>query len=316
MTRPEPPPLLIHIGLHKTGSTWLQKRVFAAKHGHEIAYCGDVKLIHAQFILPDSDEFDPEAPRRTFAPLLETAAQAGQLAVISDEALGGRPFHAKFMRETHAARIAAVFPNAKILITIREQRRIIYSIYGQYLRFGYTSSLEDFLAPAPEGSFLHPVLDRGFYDYARLIRAYERHFPADNILVVPMEWMVADPDGFLRFLSERTGVTLSPVGARQAARIDNPALSDLAYAVLRQANRLVAQDARGLVGHVTRFNPNAIAFWVDRMTPAGLRRSMHAARMALIDRTIGDTYAASNRVVSDRIGHDLAAYGYRVAPPA
>ncbi len=305
------PPLLIHVGLHKTGSTWLQKRVFEAKNGHEIAYCGDVAMIHGQFILPDSDAFDPEVPRQAFAPLLMKAAAAGQLAVLSDEALAGRPFHAKYQREVQAARLAAAFPDAKILITIREQRRIIYSMYGQYLRFGYTSSLQDFLAPAPAQSFLHPVLDRAYYDYERLIRSYERHFPTDNILLVPMEWMVSDPNGVLRFLSAQIGTDLSAVGAGQAGRIENPALSDLAYAALRQANRLVSQDARGL-GRATRFNANAIAYRVDRLTPDALRRSMRAARMALIDQTLGDTYALSNQKVAARIGHDLAAYGYRV----
>lgn len=308
------PQLLIHVGLHKTGSTWLQKRIFEAKHGREIAYCGDVARIHGQFILPDSEDYDPEAPRRVFAPLLAQAAEAGHLAVLSDEALAGRPFHAKYQREIHAARLAAAFPAAKILITIREQRRIVYSMYGQYLRFGYTSSLQDFLAVPPPG-FLHPILDRRYYDYARMIRTYERHFPAENILVVPMEWMIDDPDGVLRFLTERTGVVLSAIGAEQTSRIENPAWSDLAYAALRQANRLVSQDSRGF-GRVSRFNPNAIAYWVDRLTPDPWRRSMRAARMALIDEALGDSYAASNRAVSGRIAKDLAAYGYKVGPPA
>ena len=46
------PDIVIHAGLHKTGTTWLQDRIFAPKDGTELVYCGDIELIYRSFITP------------------------------------------------------------------------------------------------------------------------------------------------------------------------------------------------------------------------------------------------------------------------
>lgn len=305
-----PAPLLLHVGLHKTGTTWLQKRVFEAKAGKEIEYCGSRDVIYSQLITPGSARFSPEAARGAFGPLLDAAAERRRLAVISGENLGGRPFHAKYQREVVASRLAATFPGAKILLTIREQRAIIYSMYGQYLRFGFSSALEAFLTEPPPDAPYNAVLDRSFYDYEEMINTYTRFFPEADILVIPFEWMIAEPDAAVSSIAAHTGTILSGVGAEQARKVENPGWSDLAYEALRFFNHFHSQDSQWQ--RRPRFlPPNSVAYWVDRLTPGTLRRSMRAARMALIDQALGDTYAASNRRVAARIAKDLAAYGYR-----
>jgi hypothetical protein len=303
-------PLLIHVGLHKTGTTWLQKRVFQAKAEREIEYCGDIGLIYRQFIVPSFADFDPEQARARFAPLRAAATEKGRLAVISGENLAGRPFHGKFQREIVADRLAAVLPDAHILITIREQNAVILSMYGQYLRYGYTSSLRAFLKEPPTDVAHDPVLNRSFYDYERLIATYERRFPANKILVVPFEWMLAEPAAMMERLSQGTGIALTPVAAETARQTTNSAWSDLAYDALRHMNRLESQDSRWQLAP-GMFRPNAMAARIDRLTPAFLRRRMHKARRQLVEDAIGNLYAASNHRVSQRIGIDLAQYGYR-----
>lgn len=310
MTLARPPAVVLHVGLHKTGTTWLQRRIFAAKHGRELQYCGDIDLIYRQFLIPGPGDFSAATARAAFAPLLEQAAGNGQPVVISGENLAGRPFHARHLREITAGRLAETFPEARILLTIREQNAIISSMYGQYLRFGYSSSLQAFLQEPPPGAAYQPVLDRSFYDYARLIETYERFFPRDRILVAPFEWMLAEPDALLARLSAATETVLTPVGTETARRVENSAWSDLAYEALRHLNRFDSQDSRWQRKPLL-LRPNAIAARIDRLTPDRLRRSMRKARKALIDEMIGDRYAASNRVASERIGIDLAAYGYR-----
>lgn len=305
-------PLLIHAGLHKTGTTWLQRRVFEAKHGTEIQYCGNLNLLYRQFLLPDITNFSPAAARSAFDPILNTAAGAGQLAVISGENLAGRPFHARHQREIVAERLAATFPDACILLTIREQEAILYSMYGQYLRFGYSSSLRSFLRQPPPGSSFRPVLDLIFYDYAHLVRTYEQFFPPENILVVPFERMVADPNAVLSYLVQKTGCTLSAMDPESSMRSANAAWSDLAYEALRHLNRFNSQDSRWQ-HKPGRFSPNSVARYVDRLTPSRLRRSMLGARRRLIREIVGDYYARSNTLASARIGIDLAQFGYRTS---
>jgi hypothetical protein len=303
-------PLLVHVGLHKTSTTWLQKKVFAAKAGQEINYCGDVALIHGCFVAPSILDFCADKVRQSFRTFRHSSPN--RLSVISWEDLAGRPFHAKFRREIIADRLAAVFPDAYILITIREQIAVILSMYGQYLRYGYSSSLKAFLNEPPSGVPFDPILDRTFYDYERLIALYETHFPKERILVVPSEWMLAEPEAMTEHLSRSTGVALAPVTRNTARETTNTAWSDLAYDALRHLNRLESQDSRWQLSP-GMFRPNAMAARIDRLTPAFLRQRMHKARRQLVEDAIGNLYAASNRRVSQRIGIDLAQYGYRIS---
>jgi len=303
--------ILIHAGLHKTGTTWLQQRVFSERDGKEIAYCGDIDLLYRTFITPAASRFSAADAREGFAPLLDRAEKHKQLAVMSGEGLAGRPFHAKYYRQHTVRRLAEAFPEARILLTIREQRAIIYSMYGQYLRFGYTASLTEFLRAVPEGSSHHPILEREFYDYMLLLQDFEQVFPADRICILPFEWLLDQPQAAIDRLAGFTGHKLAPIAAATTRQSSNPAWSDLAYSALRHLNRFHSQDARWQ--HKRRFPPpNAIAHQVNRLTPDALRDRMRQRNKALIEREIGDVYAASNARLAERIGIDLGRYGYSI----
>ena len=305
------PDIVIHAGLHKTGTTWLQNRIFAPKDGTELVYCGDIELIYRSFISPAAGQFSAGTARQALAPYLARGVARALPVVLSGEALAGRPFHSKYYRQHTARRLAESFPKARILLTIREQRAIIYSMYGQYLRFGYTASLAEFLRPVPPGSSHHPILDRGFYDYMQLLRGFEQYFPADQIMILPFEWLLDQPQAAIARLANFTGHVLTPPPPGATEQSSNPAWSDLAYAVLRHLNRFSSQDARWQ--HKRRFlAPNAVAHHVNRLTPDALRRRMRHQNAALIAQEIGEDYARSNADLAQRIGIDLGQYGYSI----
>ncbi|MEX5730260.1 hypothetical protein Ga0609869_003613 [Rhodovulum iodosum] len=304
-------PLVIHVGLHKTGTTWLQGQLSGPRYQRDLAFCGDIGFIYRQFLVPDEQEFSPDRTRAAFCDWWAPKIEGRQAILVSGENLGGRPFHARHMREVTAARIAKTFPEAHILITLREQAAIIYSMYGQYLRFGYTSSLSEFLQRPPPDSSFQPVLNRAFYDYARLLNLYEEVFPRERVMVAPSEWFFADPDAFTERLNARLGTSLPPLRKQARDSVANPAWSDLAYGALRHLNRFNSQDSRWQRPG-GRLGANAMAARIDRLTPAVLKRRMRAARMDMIRREIGDEYAASNRELAQRIGVDLGRFGYVV----
>jgi hypothetical protein len=306
--------VLLHVGLHKTGTTWLAERLFERPGTPDFVATSHRRLLYSLFINPDYDAFDPAAVKARLDPLAAQAAAEGRVVALLGETLAGRPFHARYRREVHAERLQRCFPQARVLLSIREQDAIIRSMYGQFVRFGYTDSLESFLARPPAESGFTGILDYGFYDYDRLHALYAGLFGAGQVALLPFEKVLRDPAGAVADLSRFLGRPLAPIPAAEAGERVNPGWSTLAYAAARQANRFVDRDTPWLGEGFVR--PNAVGYWVDRLTPRALRERGARREKAVIRAAVGDFYERSNRAVSDRLGLGLDALGYRCTPAA
>jgi hypothetical protein len=76
-------------------------------------------------------EFDAAAVRGEFEPLLEEAKAADLTPVVSTGYLSGHTFSGGLRQQGDRERLWQVFPEARILIVIREQRSVIVSTYKQ-----------------------------------------------------------------------------------------------------------------------------------------------------------------------------------------
>jgi hypothetical protein len=309
------PPILVHVGLHKTGTTWLQANGFRPNAGRALEYCETRRHLGGEFVIRPDNAFDPLAVRAGLAEPLDRARARGVPLVLQDEMLAALPFHQRFVREGVSARIARVFPRAKILVTIREQISVILSSWGHYIRGGHTAALRDFVA-LPRGGRPHedalrwPLLDRAHFDYDATLSHYEARFGTGNVLLAPMEWMTRTPAALQARLSDFLGIEWPAFGSGAGERVVNPAVSMLAYRAMREANRFYPD---GWKGRRRRFPPSDLGYWVNRATPASLERRMKARAREIVAAEIGDYYDASNARVAERIGLDLGALGYRVA---
>ena len=149
-------PVLIHVGLHKTASSWLQKFYFseekfgfwnpaAAQHPRTpIKGTGQLLYRSPDGGLIDDDDFDANNVRNL---LKEVAKPAGLLPVISNEGMAGHPFSGGFNRLAIAKRVNDVFAKPKVLVVIREQNALIMSSYMQYLKYGGWHTPERFIQP-------------------------------------------------------------------------------------------------------------------------------------------------------------------------
>ncbi|MDF2232646.1 sulfotransferase [Albimonas sp. CAU 1670] len=210
---------LIHVGPHKTATTWLQDVVLGPKDGEELVYCFDFPATHEAFLRPAWGDFDPRRARARLSPWLERSEETGLPLIVTDETLSGYPFHHRFDREVAALRMAEAFPRARILVTIREQKAVIDSMYGQYLRYGYSSPIEEFVDPGDDKGALRPILERAYYDYDRLLDLYEGLFGAGRVLMLPMEWMTRNPTEAMARLSAFIGAEITapaPTSPRHA----------------------------------------------------------------------------------------------------
>lgn len=306
-------PVVIHVGLHKTGTTWLQDNVFRPNAGKDFVYSEDRRILRGNFVVSDVYDYSVERTRADFAPLIEEAESRSLPLVLGDEILAALPWNSRFVRWMAARRMAEIFPGAMVLLSVREQDAVVASSYGHYVRGGGVASLEDFLArPAgDEGRLWSPILQRDHFDYLKAIELYEEVFGEGRVIVSPLEWAAPNPDGFVAMMRERTGFAWSPVDTTRAREVVNPASTYLAYAVQRQANRFVTAETRWQ-GQFPIVRPSRLGYWVDRVTPASMQETSKRKVRATIRAALGDYYRASNRALSERIGIDLGALGYAV----
>ena len=148
----------------------------------------------------DADEFDRRA-EPLGALIAERAGQAddGTVPVISSETLCGNPFYGGTGATTYARTLAEAVPDAHILITIREQLRMLTSVYMQYISRGGTKRPEAFFLE--ENAPGYARFSAAHFRYHRLVELYRDLFGPDNVLVLTQERMAGDLAGYLATLA-------------------------------------------------------------------------------------------------------------------
>jgi hypothetical protein len=140
---------LVHIGYHKTGTTWLQRYVFGSSEA------GFSQVAGAQrFIAVNAFGFRAGRIRREMERRVNKAQVQRLVPVLSSERLSGEPHFGGYDSEIIADRLAAVFPDARILVVIREQTSMFLSIYKEYIRRGGAASLKQYLAAPRDGYWM------------------------------------------------------------------------------------------------------------------------------------------------------------------
>ena len=316
--------ILIHIGLRKSGSNWLRSNLFGPDDRGfwvpgDMATPGMTRgwVFMRQLFLDDLDrllpdeEFDPAALRAQLEPLV---VPAGKCAVFTAARLGGHPYSNGIDRSQLCNRVKQVFPNARILIVIREQRSMILSSYIQHLEVGGADSMQQFTDGKWDGS--RPVLTPHFFKYDRLVRLYQGVFGAENVLTLPMEMIGANPQDFInricRFSNIDTPEDL-PFHIKANERV-----AYFPYIALRRIVPLFRSSKGNAYGPALlgRKLGKSVHLWmvdaVGKVVPRSLDNWTKERLRRQIEEITGDTYAASNRATEKLIGMDLGAFGYLV----
>jgi len=308
---------LIHIGFHKTGTTWLQRELF---HSDSDCFCpltpdrnlNSGKFIGKHFVrdheryLLSSFVMNTGALQQAVDAALKCIDPGDRVPVISYERLSGNPHAGSFDARTIADRIKAGFPEARIFCVIREQQDIILSTYFQYLKIGGTDTITDYLTRSYDGR--RPGFSPAAFTYIDLVDYYHGLFSPENVLVLPYEMLRDSAREFLRRLGDFTGKDLAGF-VDKAAVSHNRRKDDFLAPRFPFLNMLRRKSS--VNGYSPLYLPGSKFVFDTLDSLIGFSNRKHVRRVKRqIDEIIGDRYAAGNRRLSERIGIDLSVYGY------
>ncbi|MCP4316283.1 MAG: sulfotransferase [Hyphomicrobiales bacterium] len=201
---------IIHVGLHKTASTYLQKQIFVQSKQRTLLtrpYTQYNKAFN-QLLFADDTLYCKNN-------LQEELKKIGaERLLLSDEAFSGCPIPLHYVnRSLIAHRLADLFPNAEIVLFLRDQRDFCTSHYSSYVKMPYgLNSFEEFMH-VPDESYEYEdskdnrppaSLNSLYYNindycqsldgllYTRIIALYERLFPKCHVFL--FEDMVGQPE--------------------------------------------------------------------------------------------------------------------------
>lgn len=231
---------IVHLGYHKTATTWLQKRLFPLATSHELV---PRKVVQKAFLAPPGMHFDPEEARRALA--LEGRNQP---VLLSEENLSGYLHNGGlhgFVAPEMARRLKAVLPEAHIVIFIRNQFDILRASYAQYVSGGGTWGPHRYFASAERvrGALTRPWKAPAFefehFEFDRLVALYDTLFGRERVHVYPYEWL-RDREAFIARMERDLGLELERRPDEGA--IANKSFGAAGLAVLRGVNLFTRQS--------------------------------------------------------------------------
>jgi Sulfotransferase domain len=317
---------LIHIGYHKTGTSWFQKNLFDTKENGFSPLVSnrvskdDKGLFECQrfarnFIfglegnLLGSDEFSADSVRELLA---DCKPIDSGIPVISHERLSGNPHAGGFDSEKICSRLSQVFDSPKIFMMLREQKSLILSCYFQYLGMGGTLSIQDYVNQ-PDDERL-PKFNKSFFQFNHLISRYQKAFGKDHVLVLPYEMFRDDPHQMLEKLKSFTGAVV-PDSLPFAQKV-NSRLNAFLGARLRFLNCFTRRDSLNgyspfFMGKFFQKLDRSLRKRMGGIVPDFIENAEIAKHKRIIQNLVGDFYEASNRETEELTGLELKPYDYK-----
>ncbi len=310
------PDVFVHIGLSKCASTYLQKIIFPG-----IGNYSDVASS------PDEDKYHllrpgmkPEEYRRIVAKHMVNPIPESKWLVISCEdytellfkgfadvffkwkSMQRELYH--FSNAVITENIARTYPQARIIVVIREQLDWAVSRYKMIYRGGKTSSsIDDLLSEPLEG-------------YDIMIERYQNRFGKENVLVLPLEMMRHDRANFIKSITGFIGTDFKTV----APDIKVNAAPDLKHTVeyerLKNRWRLNIRHAFWLTPPVQFIMQVMARLLVAFLKPFFILRygasKYNVSPSAETIQRLKPVLESSNRRLEKLTGLNLAQYGYFV----
>lgn len=307
--------LLVHVGYHKTATTWLQNAIFDDETlGFVSPWGRQAGVAVDEFVLVNPFRFDAARARSRFEQGLAHARERQLVPVLSNEALCGQPVsggrfeYGKYVVD----RLHQAFPDAKVLIVVREQRAALLSHYREYIANGSYGDLARFIGGRELPPGFAPDCPLDHFEYDAFVGHTQALFGARSVLVLPFEMLKEQRDAFLaelyRFVERPVPTVPDHAPQRVGAR-------GMGLALKRACNRVnfgKADWARPSQPLSVELVSRATG-WVERLVPERWNKAHEEGLRRHLEAQIGSRYARSNARLKQITGLDLERYGYPLA---
>ena len=315
---------LIHIGYHKTGSTWLQKYLFDCPERGFFRLSGKylsknhiglrpATRFARKFVFEPGgsfyslNEFSPDRMRELLG---ECKVRGSAIPVLSDERLSGHPETGGFDCQEICNRLAQVFDSPKIFIVIREQKSLIVSCYMDFLLKGGTLSLSEYVNSTCKRS---PRFRRRYLMFYDLVIMYQKFFGKENVLVLPYEIFRDDPEVYFKKLASFSGAVIPetlPIKDKVNARTNTFIETRLRYLNLLSMDGSPYSEHTFYLGKFFHKLCRSLKKRLAKVVPDSLENKERVKQKQFIEDSIGNYYKENNLKTSDLIGIDLEQYNY------
>lgn len=315
--------LLIHVGFHKTGTTWLQDELFndSSEIFANLTMNGkrkspvSLKFItdNEGYILSPFDDNEKEIKKTFLNTLKQKKSLENKILVISNERISGCFTSGGFDARTIAHRMHNVFPNAKIFICIREQKEFILSSYFQYIDKGGILRLKKYLGAYPKKQSRVPNFTPSHFRFSLLIREYQHLFGHENVLVLPYEMFKLDPKQYIKLLGDFVDKCIVVDEKRFKVKHNSKNhLFTLYY--FKWLNLFKYSNSNNYYSNLnnryTTLIANMLYCFFNILIPKSWDVKTKAKLQKVVNEWVGNRYIASNQELSEIINIDLAKYGY------
>ena len=310
---------LLHVGAGKTGTTSLQENILA-KHRklHNIGRPTRPKEFLVRFLwmlqYAEDDEINWSFWEEFARTEIEAAARDGKKLVFSEEVLTWAPFHSLV-----AKRLFRLFPNASIMIAIREQSDALKSFWAGHAymlkhvpkpyhgkKVEWANWLENEFSlqkglrkPYRLGSWLNCI------NYDRMIREYESVFGRENIHIVLYEDLKLKPARYYDQVGRLLAIGSDEVrDGFESVRLNTR--TSLRAKKLEQFKRKLNIEKATL----SRVIPNPLHRAIHKVF--GLTKPVKVEMSEDQKARIHNHFREGNTRLSERYGLDLEKFGYAV----
>lgn len=226
--------IFLHIGYPKTGTTFLQHGIFSSLE--PIHYITQEEMWESGFLneilLKDIFSYNED---KVFKILKQWKQKAGKTPLfISYEGFVGNLLNGGKNLPLIIERLNATDYDFKFLMTIRNQPRVIDSLYAQYVHQGGSLSFKYFINLNEKSPIYLPF---HLFDYNKMFEYWISHFGAKNLVVLHYECINTKVE-FLSYLEVFFECKLNI--QTQKSSVFNVSLTGWRFDLLRLANRFLS----------------------------------------------------------------------------